>query len=91
MTTDTLSRRCKIATDCLPLAPYRTRLEALHTEMLDSINQAPAWHDAPTVPGLWLNSVNMQAERVSQRHIDVGVFDRTHSRWYGPTPREDVK
>ena len=30
----TLEERCKLATDCLPLAEYRTRLEALHTELL---------------------------------------------------------
>lgn len=31
---------------------------------------APAWHVAPTVPGLWLNSVFMKVEDVEQWHID---------------------
>lgn len=30
----TLEDRCKLATDCLPVAEYRTRLEALHAELL---------------------------------------------------------
>lgn len=30
----TLEQRCKLATDCLPVAEYRTRLEALHAELL---------------------------------------------------------
>ena len=34
MTHKTFSERCKLATDCLPKAEYRTRLEALHAEML---------------------------------------------------------
>jgi hypothetical protein len=30
----TLEERCKLATDCLPVAEYRTRLEDLHAELL---------------------------------------------------------
>lgn len=30
----TLDERCKLATDCLPDAEYRRRLEALHAELL---------------------------------------------------------
>ena len=30
----TLEERCKLATDCLPKAEYRTRLESLHAELL---------------------------------------------------------
>lgn len=31
----TFEERCKLATDCLPMAEYRTRLESLHAEMLE--------------------------------------------------------
>jgi len=35
--TQTFTERCKLATDCLPDADYRARLEALHGEMLQRI------------------------------------------------------
>ncbi len=31
---ETFAERCKLATDCLPDAPYRVMLENLHQEML---------------------------------------------------------
>lgn len=34
-----LVRQCKMATDCLPNAPYRKGLEGLHKEMLQHIEQ----------------------------------------------------
>ena len=37
--TMTLAERCKLATDCLPVAEYRRRLEALHAEMLGEIER----------------------------------------------------
>lgn len=36
----TLEQRCKLATDCLPQAEYRTRLEALHAELLAGCKDA---------------------------------------------------
>jgi hypothetical protein len=33
----TLEERCKLATDCLPQAEYRRRLEALHAELLAAV------------------------------------------------------
>lgn len=36
----TFDDRCKLATDCLPMAEYRTQLEALHAEMLANIKSA---------------------------------------------------
>lgn len=35
----TLASRCKLATDCLPPAEYRTRLERLHDDMLAEIRR----------------------------------------------------
>ena len=38
----TLQDRCKLATDCLPDAPYKTMLTALHKELLDEIKKLKA-------------------------------------------------
>ena len=50
----------------------------------------PAWHDAPTVPGLWLNSVFMKVEDVEQWHIDCQLHLEC-ARWYGPIPPDGDK
>ena len=51
---------------------------------------APAWHVAPTVPGLWLNSVFMKVEDVEQWHIDCQLHLEC-ARWYGPIPPDGDK
>ena len=38
--------RCKLATDCLPQAEYRCRLEALHAELLTEIERLRGERDA---------------------------------------------
>jgi len=40
MKTLTLAERCKLATDCLPQAEYRARLEALHADLLARLRAA---------------------------------------------------
>jgi hypothetical protein len=50
----------------------------------------PAWHVAPTVPGLWLNSVFMKVEDVEQWHIDCQLHLEC-ARWYGPIPPDGDK
>lgn len=42
----THAERCKLATDCLPVAGYRRRLEELHAEMLAEIEQLRSYMDA---------------------------------------------
>ena len=51
---------------------------------------APAWHVAPTVPGLWLNSVFMKVEDVEQWHIDCRLHLEC-ARWFGPIPPDGDK
>ena len=51
----------------------------------------PKWHDVPTEPGLWFNSINHYAELVSQHWIDRGVVANSHARWYGPIPQDIAK
>lgn len=51
---------------------------------------APAWHVAPTVPGLWMcNYGDLSVATVNQPDIDT--FDpayNTGGRWYGPIPED---
>lgn len=51
----------------------------------------PAWHDAPTEPGLW--HVKMHPHSHPASVIEVLVTDvkavPTHCRWYGPIPQDD--
>ena len=57
---------------------------------LEAPATAPAWHVAPTVPGLWLNSVFMKVEDVEQWHIDCQLHLEC-ARWYGPIPPDGDK
>lgn len=60
-------------------------LEGLADEL--AAMDGPAWHDAPTVPGLWLNSVFMKVEDVEQWHIDCQLHLEC-ARWFGPIPKD---
>ena len=50
---------------------------------------APAWHDAPTVPGAWICA---DKEHVKRTHtITPGilpVISKFGDRWYGPIPED---
>jgi len=59
-------------------------------EVCDEQAKEPAWHVAPTVPGLWLNSVFMKVEDVEQWHIDCQLHLEC-ARWYGPIPPDGDK
>lgn len=47
---------------------------------------APAWHDAPTCPGLWVDGINLRVLRFNDP--DIGHIGK--GRWLGPLP-EDTK
>lgn len=64
-------------------------LERLRTALAAPAT-APAWHVAPTVPGLWLNSVFMKVEDVEQCHIDYQLHLEC-ARWFGPIPPDGDK
>ena len=58
-------------------------------ERANEAAQTPAWHDAPTMPGLWLNSINQRAQEITQRWIDCGIVKSEDDvRWYGPLPED---
>ena len=45
----------------------------------------PAWHDAPTVPGLWV--VGSRCLHINE--LDLPIYERSNCRWYGPIPADD--
>ena len=45
----------------------------------------PAWHDAPTVPGLWV--VGSRCLHINE--LDLPIYKDSHCRWYGPIPADD--
>ena len=51
---------------------------------------APAWHDAPTVPGLWVMETIAGRvelfEQITQAEIDEHPI--WLGRWYGPIPED---
>ncbi len=47
----------------------------------------PAWHDAPTVPGLWVTETVRIVDKSQMKRIAT----LAHGRWYGPIPMEETK
>jgi len=53
--------------------------------------QAPAWHDAPNAPGVWLFAGRLMEKMYEWRAVriqDVRNPDTTHGRWFGPIPED---
>ena len=52
----------------------------------------PAWHDAPTEPGLWA-CVNSDGHRLFQEIASSGLkwVAQDGDRWYGPIPQDIAK
>lgn len=66
--------------------PHESVIEQLTRFAEIVLSNSPAWRDAPTVPGLWLNSINGEARQISTANIDGGAWHKTGARWYGPIP-----
>lgn len=63
------------------------RNDCAGTAVKESLTPQPAWHDAPTVPGLWLNSSSDSIRRIDQHDIDHLMKTPPRAwRWYGPLP-----
>ena len=45
---------------------------------------APAWHDKPTAPGLWV--VGSRCLHINE--LDLPIYKDSHCRWYGPIPED---
>ena len=50
----------------------------------------PAWHDAPTVPGLWVSDFSWMAQKLGRETVEFYAKNRSipSRRWYGPIPEE---
>ena len=46
----------------------------------------PAWHDAPTVPGLWVSDFSWMAQKLGRETVEFYAKNRSipSRRWYGP-------
>jgi len=66
-----------------PIDTTDIAIEAIRAELAKPAPSQPAWHDAPTEAGLWVNNRNMSAYKISAEHIRRGVFN---ARWFGPIP-----
>jgi hypothetical protein len=60
-------------------------------EQLAAPATAPAWHDAPTVPGLWVCrqaiTDNVQAYEVTDQ-MALNRNLKLKGQWYGPIPED---
>ena len=47
---------------------------------------APAWHVAPTVPGLWVSDFSWMAQKLDRETVEFYAKNRSipSRRWYGP-------
>ena len=82
----------ELATEDYDDSAVGIEIESIHSlrAALAAPATAPAWHVAPTVPGLWLNSVFMKVEDVEQWHIDCQLHLEC-ARWFGPIPPDGDK
>jgi hypothetical protein len=50
----------------------------------------PSWHDAPTVPGLWVSDFSWMAQKLDRDTVEFYAQNRSipSRRWYGPIPEE---
>ena len=50
----------------------------------------PAWHDAPTVPGLWVSDFSWMAQKLGRETVEFYAKNRSipSRRWYGPMPED---
>ena len=80
------SDRCAIATGCLPKAEYRTRLEALHAEMLAALDAPVAAPVAqPLTDAQLMLCLPPEAVRVPPGWRE---FARAIERAHGIAPKE---
>jgi len=50
----------------------------------------PAWHDAPTVPGLWVSDFSWMAQKLDRETVEFYAKNRSipSRQWYGPIPED---
>jgi len=56
-------------------------------DAVDAPDVTPAWHDAPTCPGMW---VAESASRIFQLdEFNLPAYQNTAVRWFGPIPKDE--
>lgn len=48
----------------------------------------PTWHDAPTVPGLWVRNSGDCIGAYSIQESAIPILQGSLSRWFGPIPED---
>jgi hypothetical protein len=77
--------------DITKLAPTGSELPSKQADQMEvtSQGQVPAWHDAPTAPGLWVCLRDSRHKSYRVRGIEVQVtIPEDGDRWYGPIPED---
>lgn len=80
----TLEDRCKLATECLPVAEYRRRLEALHAELLADAKRLN-WLERQH-----LEELSMQLVVDAKHDGHYYVCGDSNKAGYGPTLRAAI-
>jgi hypothetical protein len=70
--------------------PSHSKLKAEIEEELAKPEQSPAWHDAPTVAGNW---IQRNGKKRCSEYIfiyDPSFVEDLMGRWYGPIPEDNT-
>jgi len=71
-----------------PISPFwwREHLRAA----LPATAPEPAWHVAPTVPGLWVSDFSWMAQKLGRETVEFYAKNRSipSRHWYGPIPED---
>ena len=75
-----------------PFVPWSKEAEMLESWAAQPATAPaqPSWHDAPTVPGTWILSLDSGMEvqeNITQHEIDIEAT-WPGGRWYGPIPED---
>ena len=67
---------------------YGETIEAIRAHLAKP-EDAPEWHDVPTVPGLWVSSSNDASFRLDAYDVEqIDRFNPRWRRWFGPIPKD---
>lgn len=69
--------------------PFEAMVQAIHDHAwVEGRAQAPAWHDAPTCPGLWLYRITGNATQINAANIHA--YQHLNDGWFGPIPPSNL-
>ena len=75
-----------------PFVPWSKEAEMLESWAAQPATAParPAWHDAPTVPGLWVSDFSWMAQKLGRETVEFYAKNRSipSRRWYGPMPED---